>query len=167
MDYVLCLDSIGKTDHMFLHVSKPPKEGTPAFSLVEVSSIYLIHLLVCSIAEHFWVILHFDEPSEWVKYNLKVFAEAVRKTRMTIIAMQTIANFYLIKPSENQFKWFDLWGKSYSESTTMMNWTKTTPRIHPKFQIEWTPLQKVIISSIIVYLHVGLTFCELRHFSLT
>lgn len=35
VDYVLCLDSIGKTDHMFLHVSKPPKEGTPAFALVE------------------------------------------------------------------------------------------------------------------------------------
>ena len=36
VDYVLCLDSIAKTDHLFLHVSKPPKEGTPAFALVEV-----------------------------------------------------------------------------------------------------------------------------------
>lgn len=35
VDYVLCLDSIGKTDNLFLHVSKPPKEGTLAFSLVE------------------------------------------------------------------------------------------------------------------------------------
>lgn len=35
VDYVLCLDSIGKTDNLFLHVSKPPKEGTSAFALVE------------------------------------------------------------------------------------------------------------------------------------
>lgn len=49
VDYVLCLDSIAKTDHLFLHVSKPPKEGTPAFALVEVRTtrysvnLYLIH----------------------------------------------------------------------------------------------------------------------------
>ena len=42
VDYVLCLDSIGKTDNLFLHVSKPPKEGTPAFALVEVQ--YLGHV---------------------------------------------------------------------------------------------------------------------------
>jgi len=36
VDYVLCLDSIANTDQLFLHVSKPPKEGTPAFALVEV-----------------------------------------------------------------------------------------------------------------------------------
>lgn len=35
VDYVLCLDSIGKGDKLFLHVSKPPKEGSPAYSLVE------------------------------------------------------------------------------------------------------------------------------------
>lgn len=35
VDFVLCLDSIAKTDQLFLHVSKPPKEGTPAFTLVE------------------------------------------------------------------------------------------------------------------------------------
>jgi len=35
VDYVLCLDSIGRTDNLFLHVSKPPKEGTPAYALVE------------------------------------------------------------------------------------------------------------------------------------
>ena len=39
VDYVLCLDSIGKTDNLFLHVSKPPKEGTLAFSLVEVRTV--------------------------------------------------------------------------------------------------------------------------------
>ena len=43
VDYVLCLDSIGKTDNLFLHVSKPPKEGTPAFSLVEVCTV--VHVL--------------------------------------------------------------------------------------------------------------------------
>ena len=40
VDYVLCLDSIGKTDNLFLHVSKPPKEGTSAFALVEVLVTY-------------------------------------------------------------------------------------------------------------------------------
>ena len=40
VDYVLCLDSIGRTDNLFLHVSKPPKEGTPAYALVEVFVAY-------------------------------------------------------------------------------------------------------------------------------
>lgn len=35
VDFVLCLDSISNTDNLFLHVSKPPKEGTPAFELVK------------------------------------------------------------------------------------------------------------------------------------
>ena len=39
VDFVLCLDSIGKTDNLFLHVSKPPKEGSPAFALVEVKGL--------------------------------------------------------------------------------------------------------------------------------
>ena len=39
VDYMLCLDSIGKTDNLFLHVSNPPKEGTLAFSLVEVRTV--------------------------------------------------------------------------------------------------------------------------------
>ena len=39
VDYVLCLDSIGKTDNLFLHVLKPPKDGTLAFSLVEVCTV--------------------------------------------------------------------------------------------------------------------------------
>ena len=43
VEYVLCLDSIGKTDHLFLHVSKPPKEGTPAFALAEVECLQCIH----------------------------------------------------------------------------------------------------------------------------
>ena len=43
VDYVLCLDSIGKTDNLFLHVSKPPKEGTPAFALAEVQCLQCIH----------------------------------------------------------------------------------------------------------------------------
>ena len=58
VDYVLCLDSIAKTDQLFLHVSKPPKEGTPAFALVEVRcfpydyfiyvfSIVIIFLFIC------------------------------------------------------------------------------------------------------------------------
>ena len=35
VDYVLCLDSIGGSDQLFMHVSKPPKENTPGFRLVE------------------------------------------------------------------------------------------------------------------------------------
>lgn len=42
--YVLCLDSIGKSDNLFLHVSKPPKEGTAGHSflqnLEEVTKLY-------------------------------------------------------------------------------------------------------------------------------
>ena len=39
VDFVLCLDSISKTDNLFLHVSKPPKEGTPAFELIKVKKL--------------------------------------------------------------------------------------------------------------------------------
>ena len=35
VDYVLCLDSIGGSNQLFMHVSKPPKENTPGFKLVE------------------------------------------------------------------------------------------------------------------------------------
>ena len=48
VDYVLCLDSIANTDQLFLHVSKPPKEGTPAFALVEVQC-KLVKIHVCLI----------------------------------------------------------------------------------------------------------------------
>ncbi|KAK2567845.1 Nicalin-1 [Acropora cervicornis] len=40
VDFVLCLDSISNTDNLFLHVSKPPKEGTPAFELVKVAEAF-------------------------------------------------------------------------------------------------------------------------------
>jgi hypothetical protein len=35
VDYVLCLDSIGGSNQLFMHVSKPPKDNTPGFRLVE------------------------------------------------------------------------------------------------------------------------------------
>ena len=35
VDYVLCLDSIGGSNQLFMHVSKPPKENSPGFKLVE------------------------------------------------------------------------------------------------------------------------------------
>ena len=35
VDYVLCLDSIGGSDELFMHVSKPPKENTAGYKLVE------------------------------------------------------------------------------------------------------------------------------------
>ena len=44
VDYILCLDSIGGSNQLFLHVSKPPKENTPGYRLVEafkeVSGLY-------------------------------------------------------------------------------------------------------------------------------
>ncbi|CAB1445818.1 unnamed protein product [Pleuronectes platessa] len=33
--FVLCLDTLGNGDSMHLHVSKPPKEGTPQYSLLK------------------------------------------------------------------------------------------------------------------------------------
>ena len=44
VDYVLCLDSIAKADQLFLHVSKPPKEGTPAFAVVEVQCNLVLNM---------------------------------------------------------------------------------------------------------------------------
>lgn len=35
-DYVLCIDAIGKGQNLNLHVSKPPKEGSQSYSLVQV-----------------------------------------------------------------------------------------------------------------------------------
>lgn len=34
--YVLCLDGIGKSDEMYLHVSKPPKEDSPGHHFLQV-----------------------------------------------------------------------------------------------------------------------------------
>lgn len=33
--FVLCLDTLGNGDSLHLHVSKPPKEGTPQYSLLK------------------------------------------------------------------------------------------------------------------------------------
>eukprot|EP00794_Sanderia_malayensis_P009824 gene9824-10832_t len=38
VDYVICLDSLGIGNNLNIHVSKPPKEGTVAFSLTEMIS---------------------------------------------------------------------------------------------------------------------------------
>ena len=35
-DYVLCIDAIGQGTNLNLHVSKPPKEGSPSYFLVQV-----------------------------------------------------------------------------------------------------------------------------------
>lgn len=32
--FVLCLDTLGNGDSLYLHVSKPPKEGTPQYTLL-------------------------------------------------------------------------------------------------------------------------------------
>ena len=36
VDYVICLDAIGLGNSLNLHVSKPPKEGSAGYALVEV-----------------------------------------------------------------------------------------------------------------------------------
>lgn len=33
--FVLCLDTLGNGDSLHLHVSKPPKEGSPQYSLLK------------------------------------------------------------------------------------------------------------------------------------
>lgn len=35
-DYVLCIDAIGNGENLKLHVSKPPKEGTQGYLLIQV-----------------------------------------------------------------------------------------------------------------------------------
>jgi hypothetical protein len=35
--YVLCLDTVGSSNDLNLHVSKPPKEGSPAAQFFQVS----------------------------------------------------------------------------------------------------------------------------------
>jgi len=38
-DYVICIDAIGQGTELNLHVSKPPKEGTQAYTLIQVCII--------------------------------------------------------------------------------------------------------------------------------
>lgn len=33
--FVLCLDTLGKSDELFVHVSRPPKPDTPAYSFIQ------------------------------------------------------------------------------------------------------------------------------------
>lgn len=40
--YVLCLDTIGQTSDLHLHVSKPPKEGSAGGEFARVSRFLLI-----------------------------------------------------------------------------------------------------------------------------
>ena len=39
VDYVICLDSVGRGNSLNFHVSKPPKEGTAAFTIIEVGRV--------------------------------------------------------------------------------------------------------------------------------
>lgn len=36
-EYVICLDSVGGSDSLHLHLSKPPKEGTLPYEILQVS----------------------------------------------------------------------------------------------------------------------------------
>ena len=39
--YVLCLDGLGKSDEIYLHVSKPPKEDSPGSHFLQVQQTCL------------------------------------------------------------------------------------------------------------------------------
>ena len=43
--YVLCLDSLGVSDNVRLHVSKPPREDTPGGELLQVSTQHNFRIL--------------------------------------------------------------------------------------------------------------------------
>lgn len=46
--FVLCLDTVGNGDALHLHVSKPPKEGSPQYSLLkELESVRRATLQSC------------------------------------------------------------------------------------------------------------------------
>lgn len=36
-DYTLCLNAIGAGDHLYIHTSKPPKQGSAPFRILQVS----------------------------------------------------------------------------------------------------------------------------------
>ena len=37
-DYTICLNAIGAGDQLYVHTSKPPKQGSAPFRLLQVSS---------------------------------------------------------------------------------------------------------------------------------
>ena len=41
-DYTVCLDALAGSSNMYLHVSRPPKEGTKAENLVQIMNQVLI-----------------------------------------------------------------------------------------------------------------------------
>lgn len=45
-DYTLCLDALAGNSNMYLHVSRPPKEGTRAENLVQIMNQVLSEFLV-------------------------------------------------------------------------------------------------------------------------
>ena len=49
--YVLCLDTIGSTDQLQLHVSKPPKEDSAGGVFLKVNSCYF-GLIKCFELDH-------------------------------------------------------------------------------------------------------------------
>ena len=41
VDYVLCIDGVGQGTHLNMHVSKPPKEGSHGYQLLQVVNIII------------------------------------------------------------------------------------------------------------------------------
>lgn len=50
VDYTLCLDSLlrgGESEGLYLHVSKPPKEGSKAYAIVQaLNQVWGVHMSV-------------------------------------------------------------------------------------------------------------------------
>ena len=60
VDYTLCLDSLlrsGDSAGLYLHVSKPPKEGSKAYSIVQALN------QVCDIDAQVWTFVPLNSPT--------------------------------------------------------------------------------------------------------
>ncbi|KAK3709153.1 hypothetical protein QZH41_018065, partial [Actinostola sp. cb2023] len=88
VDFVLCLDSLSHSDNLFLHVSKPPKEGTHAYNLIEVSIALMrddqklernINFIAEGLARHI-----FNLTQKGYSKELKVFTQGLAVDRQFI-----------------------------------------------------------------------------------
>lgn len=67
--FVLCLDSLGSGDELFLHVSRPPKPETPQFSFIKQLEDVRPHLMQTSRLQLFIFFLFFFFNHTNTKYN--------------------------------------------------------------------------------------------------
>jgi len=86
ISYVLCLDTIGQGDSLRLHVSKPPKEETPAQDFVQVC---LLHCLILT----------------WSKCICKVIVAVAFAVCFTLINMTRLLKDYSKKKVDQVYTW--------------------------------------------------------------